>query len=88
LFPISVTLATIAAVVMVMRVNAAAPGSSDAFAASMLAVLAALGAIEHWFLVLPMRAEALWGWSLKADRPPNAPAKTRDPLLPRAQAQA
>jgi putative photosynthetic complex assembly protein 2 len=88
LFPISVTLATIAAVVLVMRVNAAAPGGSEAYAASMLAVLAALGAIEHWFLVLPMRAEALWGWSLKTERQPKAPAKAREPLLPRAEAQA
>jgi hypothetical protein len=54
----------------------------------MLAVLAALGAIEHWFLVLPMRAEALWGWSLKTDRTPSAPVKVHEPLLPRAKAQA
>jgi putative photosynthetic complex assembly protein 2 len=87
-FPISVTLATIAAAVLVMRAMAAARGSPEAYAASMLAVLAALGAIEHWFLVLPMRADALWGWSLKADRAPSTPAQAREPLLPRAGAQA
>jgi putative photosynthetic complex assembly protein 2 len=87
-FPISVTLATIAAVILVTRVKTAPPGSGQADAASMLAVLAALGAIEHWFLVLPMRAEALWGWSLKNSQSQGAATKTREPLLPRAEAQA
>ncbi len=87
LFPISVSLATIATVILVMQVKAAAPGSSEAYGASMLAVLAGLGAIEHWFLVVPMRAEALWSWSLKTDRAPKPPATLREPLLPRAQAQ-
>ena len=40
--------------------------------ASLLAALAALGALEHVFLLLPVRDGALWGWALpshKAGRP-------------------
>jgi putative photosynthetic complex assembly protein 2 len=92
-FPVSITLATITTVILVMRVAAAPAGSPEAYATTMLAVLAALGAIEHWFLVLPMRAEALWGWSLKINQQPHTTAaqardKAREPLLPRAEARA
>jgi hypothetical protein len=34
----------------------------------MLAVLSALGLLEHWFLALPVPAQALWGWSLGASQ--------------------
>ena len=48
---------------------AAPGGSGEAAGASLLAALAALGAIEHLFLLLPVRDGALWGWALpKAGR--------------------
>ncbi|MEQ7874394.1 putative photosynthetic complex assembly protein PuhE [Sphingomonas sp. ASV193] len=42
----------------------AAPGSAGAVGASLLFALAALGALEHLFLALPVRDGALWGWAL------------------------
>ncbi|RYY35661.1 MAG: DUF3623 family protein [Sphingomonadales bacterium] len=51
---------------------AAPAGSAEAVGASLLAALAALGALEHLFLLLPVRDGALWGWALprsKATRP-------------------
>lgn len=43
---------------------AAPSGSADAAGASLLAALAALGALEHLFLALPVRDGLLWGWAL------------------------
>jgi putative photosynthetic complex assembly protein 2 len=43
---------------------AAPAGSADAASASLLFALAALGAVEHLFLALPVRDGALWGWAL------------------------
>ena len=46
---------------------ARAPGASafEVAEKSMLATLAVLAVIEHLFLVLPIRSEALWTWSRK-----------------------
>lgn len=43
-------------------------GSAEAVGASLLFALAALGALEHLFLALPMRDGALWGWALPRSR--------------------
>jgi putative photosynthetic complex assembly protein 2 len=43
---------------------AAPEGSAEAAGASLLFALAALGAVEHLFLALPVRDGALWGWAL------------------------
>jgi hypothetical protein len=45
---------------------AAPANSADAAGASLLFALAALGALEHLFLALPMRDGALWGWACPA----------------------
>lgn len=72
LFPVSVTAATVLS--LLLGQEALRPDITDAAAASatLLAALAALGVIEHWFLVFPWRAETLWGWGLPSD--PAAPA--------------
>nr|WP_221236584.1 putative photosynthetic complex assembly protein PuhE [Novosphingobium taihuense] len=44
-------------------------GSASASGASLLFALAALGALEHLFLALPIRDGALWGWALPTRRP-------------------
>ncbi|WP_179562813.1 putative photosynthetic complex assembly protein PuhE [Sphingomonas sp. R3G8C] len=54
---------------------AAPAGSADAAGASLLFALAALGALEHLFLALPLRDGALWGWAL----PVRTPATRRHP---------
>jgi len=35
---------------------------------TMLASLMGLAVLEHWFLVLPLPAAALWSWGLKSRR--------------------
>ncbi len=68
LFPVSITGATILAVVLVQR--AAAPGL-DAFSATgltFLATMTILALLEHWFLVLPVPFARLWDWGLGSRR--------------------
>lgn len=64
LFPLSITGATLAAAWLVH--GAVAAGATDFAVAggTLLATLALLGVLEHWFLVLPIPATALWRWSL------------------------
>ena len=77
LFPVSVTVGTVASGVMVDRASAAADPFAAA-SATFLATLLILGVIEHWFLVLPVNFAALWSWSLRAGRwRPRLPALVR-----------
>src|SRR6201995_2275018 len=69
LFPVSVTLATAAAACLTIAALDATSGF-DELAYSLLAVLVALGALEHWFMVLPVPVVDLWRWSVRA--PPAA----------------
>lgn len=66
LFPISVTVSTIIAVLLVQA--AATPGADPAQVAgfTMLATLMALAVLEHWFLMLPLPVNTLWQWALSA----------------------
>lgn len=71
LFPVSVTAATGAAVYLGSL--ALAPGA-DAHIASGFALVTALlilAVVEHWFMVLPFEATALWNWGLA--EPPAQP---------------
>lgn len=47
---------------------AAPSGSAETIGASLLCALAALGALEHLFLLLPVRDGVLWGWALPKQR--------------------
>lgn len=67
LFPISVTLGSFVAGVVLTR----ALGTGDEFlrAAGLLTfMLLALALLEHWLLLLPVRGEALWDWLTSAGR--------------------
>jgi len=44
----------------------AAPAGGEAVAASLIFALAALGALEHLFLALPVRDGVLWRWAIPA----------------------
>ena len=66
LFPFSVGAGTIAAT---LTFGAAAADSADALITTgnvLVGTLLALGTLEHWFLVLPLRDSLLWQWALKA----------------------
>jgi putative photosynthetic complex assembly protein 2 len=65
LFPLSVTLGTVLTIVLILTAVRSAPGTLEAVGYTLLATLSALAVIEHWFMVLPIRAEALWQWSIR-----------------------
>jgi putative photosynthetic complex assembly protein 2 len=79
LFPLSVCAGTVAATWMF-----GAADTSDSFrmtAHVLVGTLLALGTLEHWFLVLPLRDSLLWQWALKAAGrgkcpDPDGPEKT------------
>lgn len=67
LFPISISVGTIATMVLW---SAAVNPALDEFSranATILAMLVTLGVIEHWFLVLPLPFERMWSWAM--DKP-------------------
>lgn len=70
LFPVSVTLGTALVVYHAAAAVQAAPGSGASTAGVVLATLTALGVIEHWFLVIPLRDSVLWRWLLPAQPTP------------------
>jgi len=68
LFPVSVTVATVATVLILERGLAEGVPLGEAVGAVFLGTLLALAVLEHWFLVLPIPATALWQWALAARR--------------------
>lgn len=68
LFPVSVTLASIGAALL-WAGTAHAPTPASATGMMLVATLLALGALEHWFLVLPIQDSVLWNWAMKASEP-------------------
>lgn len=89
LFPLSITLATLALAHLASIAAAAPAGSLESVATSLLAALLALGLLEHWLMVLPVRETALWGWALRdgAPVPASSLVSPRDPVT-RAQRRA
>ncbi len=65
LFPISVTLATAGVVLLAQEALAASATPFETASAASLATLMVLAIIEHWFLVAPVRGNALWQWGLQ-----------------------
>jgi len=68
LFPVSVTAATVATVLILERGLAEGVPPGEAVGAVFLGTMLALAVLEHWFLVLPVQATALWQWALEARR--------------------
>ena len=73
LFPFSITLGTILSAWLFHKAFAAVADAHQATGFMLVAILASLAVIEHWFLMLPLPLEALWGWGL---RDQEAPAQT------------
>jgi putative photosynthetic complex assembly protein 2 len=72
LFPVTVSLATVAIGWLgVMAVEAAPHSEALATHYALLTALLCLAVLEHWLLVLPFDASSLWRWAFKAD-PTNA----------------
>ena len=67
LMPVSITLGTIATVILAQRVGAATP--VQAASLTFVVTILALAVLEHWMLVLPLPFERLWIWVLNLRRP-------------------
>jgi putative photosynthetic complex assembly protein 2 len=65
LFPVSVTAATVVATLLMQRALVADAGAHEIAGLMLLSALLWLAIVEHWFLVLPLPATALWNWSLR-----------------------
>ncbi len=65
LFPVSVTVATVIATMLVDSAQSAADGY-ERVAFCLLTTLMVLAILEHWFLVVPLPSEALWSWGMKS----------------------
>ena len=72
LFPLVVTAATVVAVVIAQGALQQPPGSAAATGAWLVLTLLVLAIVEHWLLVLPLEATALWRWALKRSQPTAA----------------
>ena len=70
-FPISVTLATAALVIMVQRIVEVAVTPFEVVSLTLVSTLFALGVVEHWFMLLPLPAITLWGWGMRSGFPPE-----------------
>lgn len=81
LFPFVVTGATTVAVLMVGVALNFPAGSTGATGALLVATLLVLGILEHWLLVLPIEAMALWRWALHDERPGRAALPPATPTL-------
>jgi putative photosynthetic complex assembly protein 2 len=66
LFPVSVTGATLLAAHYVSRLMVPGITEFTQTGQALLATMAILGVLEHWILVLPFRATALWSWGMKS----------------------
>lgn len=65
LFPVSVTASTTTLIILIFSA-ASADTPFGTTGMTLLAALTALGLLEHWFLVLPLPADALFSWGLKS----------------------
>ena len=69
----SVTVSTVALAVLVHKAMTVENDPFELLAFTFYIVILALGLLEHWFLVLPIPAEALWNWSVKARKALTGP---------------
>lgn len=79
LMPLAVTAATVVAVMLGMEAASQPAGSARATGAWLVTTLLALAIVEHWLLVLPLEATALWRWAMNDGKGQPAPA---EPTVP------
>ncbi|PPD44799.1 MAG: photosynthetic complex assembly protein 2 [Methylocystis sp.] len=76
-FPLSVTASTVVTVLIAQKALAATT-PFDLVGFTILATLMALAVAEHWFLVAPLHANALWSWGAKDMHPTPATSLAED----------
>lgn len=65
LFPVVVTAATVVAAVVFHQAAADDATAVDRVGGLLIGTLLVLGIVEHWLMVLPIEATALWRWALR-----------------------
>lgn len=75
LFPVVVSVAMVASVLLWRGALSDQASDFEAAGLSFLATLMTLAVIEHWFLVLPFPADALWRWGLKSRQRESNPRR-------------
>lgn len=83
LFPLSVTLSTIATWLLIGEAGTAT-NAFDTTSFTFLATLMALALIEHWFLVVPLPSASLWSWGLWSREDEQGLEASAAPVLVRA----
>ena len=78
-FPLSVTASTIVTM-LICQTAYAATAPFEIVGYTILATLMALAVAEHWFLVAPLHANALWSWGVKDGQAPEGAEGQMDPL--------
>jgi putative photosynthetic complex assembly protein 2 len=78
LFPVSVTVATAATVLLLVAAGRADAGSFEQVSLTLLGALCALALLEHWFFVLPIDVTKLWGWGFASRDGGPAAGETDD----------
>jgi putative photosynthetic complex assembly protein 2 len=66
LFPVSVTISTVIAALLFQKAFEPQASGFTATGFTFLGTMMTLAILEHWFLVLPLPAAALWRWSLRS----------------------
>ncbi len=79
LFPFSVTISSAVAGWLVYEALAPHATPFTTTGDLLIAALLALAAIEHWFLILPVRDSALWRWALRSHKQRRAEASSDCP---------
>ena len=69
LFPISITVSTVALTWLVQQAIAEGASAFQTAGFTFLATMMGLAVLEHWFLVVPLPSAALWHWGLKSRAP-------------------
>ena len=80
-FPVSVTLATAALVIMIQRIVEVAVTPFEVVGLTLVSTLFALGVVEHWFMLLPLPALTLWGWGMRSGFPPENTTMEQGPTV-------
>jgi putative photosynthetic complex assembly protein 2 len=73
LFPFSITVGTLLSAWLFHKAFADGADAHQAVGFMLIATIASLAVIEHWFLMLPLPIETLWRWGLRDE---HAPAQT------------
>ncbi|MCC6007525.1 MAG: DUF3623 domain-containing protein [Rhodobacteraceae bacterium] len=69
LFPLSVTLLTLATGWWLTQIMAGTADAAQLVGYALLAVMTALALIEHWLMVVPLPDAKLWRWMLPSEKP-------------------